>query len=405
MSKQIKTRVLITYSWCRTAYSVLESLTKAGYEVYACDPSPWSMGRFSKYTQGFDFVSHPFRKPKQFIEDILAIVKKRRIDILLPMHEDSLVIAQFREKFPKDLLLICPFYKDFATALDKNEIINIAEKAGVNVPSKIAPIDPDEAYQFAAQLGFPVIIKTRRGNSGKGVFIAHSEEEAKRIYREVLGRFSLSAPHLPILQEYIEGDLYGSCFLAKNGKLKACFVEKYLRWKESKFGTSVLREPYKWSLLQDYTEKIVRALEWTGVGHFDFVATPDRSQAYLLEMNPRFWGALNLAICNGYNFPLGLVSMYEKGEPDPAAFSPIDHQLKSLWIVGEIIASIAEIREQKWLAPLGSLKRILFPETKTSYDDFRWSDPLPLIAEMIYYGSHFFRSGYEINPIEVEMMR
>jgi len=363
------------------------------------------MGRFSRYVQKFDFVSHPFHQPVQFINDIGTIVNKRKINILLPIHEDSLIIARFREKLPKNLMIICPSYQSLITAMDKNEILNIAEKAGVNHPKKFAPTNVDEAYHALGKFQFPIIIKTRRGNSGKGVFISYSPNEAKTIYLELINRFSLIPPQLPILQEYIEGDLYGSCFLAKNGNVKACFVEKYLRWKENKFGTSVLREPCDWDLLKVYTEKMVKVLQWTGIGHFDFVVTPDKSQVYLLEMNPRFWGALNLAIINGYNFPLGLVSMYEKGEPDPKAFSPKKNHVRSLWIVGEIIASVVETRRGNWIAPLSSLKRIFFPKTKTLYDDFRCSDPLPLIAEIVYYGTSFFRSNYEINPIDVEMMR
>jgi hypothetical protein len=70
-----------------------------------------------------------------------------------------------------------------------------------------------------------------------------------------------------------------------------------------------------------------------------------------------------------------------------------------------MIAARAEMRNGKWLAPVESLRRIVFPDKDIFYDDFRWSDPLPLLMEMIYYGSHFFRSGYSINPVEVEMMQ
>jgi len=405
LSRKIRPKVLVTYSWCRTSYIVLESLAKAGYQVYACDASPWTMGRFSRHTSGYDRVSHPFRNPEQFIADIEAVIKKRKIDILLPIHEDSLIIAQYRRRLPQDLLVICPPYENLARALDKDEIINIATKAGVGVPRKIAPASLQAVSQAAARLGFPLIIKTRKGNSGKGVFKADSAEEAERIFRDTVRRFRLTVANLPILEEYIEGDLYGSCFLAKEGKLKACFVEKYLRWKESKFGTSVLREPCRRDLLEEYTKKMAEALGWTGIGHFDFIATPDRSQAFLVEMNPRFWGALNLAVQNGYNFPLGLVSMYENGEPISEAFSPKKKQRGSLWVVGEIIAAMAEIRDGKWLAPVESLQRIFFPNKDIYYDDFRWSDPLPLLMEMIYYGYNFFRSGYSINPVDVEMMQ
>jgi predicted ATP-grasp superfamily ATP-dependent carboligase len=399
-----KTRVLVTYSWCRTAYTVIECLAKAGYDVYACDYSPWSMGRFSKFTKGFDRVSHPFKEPDNFVEDIRKIVKKRRINVLLPSHEDSLPIAAERHGFRKDLIILCPQHEALKIALDKNAVSDLARKSGIPVPRKAAPSSHENLDQCLSTFRFPLIIKTRRGNSGKGVFLAHSLREAKEIFLNTTERFSLPPHSLPIFQEFIGGDLYGTCFLAKDGRLKAFFAEKYLRWKESKFGTSVLREPSRWPLLRTYTERFVHELGWSGIGHLDFAASEDGSEAYLLEMNPRFWGAVNLAVKNGYNFPLGLISMAERGEPAPAAFSPLKKEVKSLWIVGEIIAGLSEFRHGRLTALLESLSRIVFHGENTTFDDFRWTDPLPFIAEMVYYGSHFFKSGYDVNPVDVEMI-
>jgi hypothetical protein len=79
-------------------------------------------------------------------------------------------------------------------------------------------------------------------------------------------------------------------------------------------------------------------------------------------MNPRFWGALNLAVQNGFDFPRGLVTMLTKGEPDSDCFKPLLQPLASLWIVGEIIAGVAEFRTGKGLAPVASAGRILFSD-------------------------------------------
>lgn len=400
-----KTRILVTYSWCRTAYNVAESLDRAGYEVYTCDPSPWSMGRFSRHARGFDRVASPFKESERFIRDLLRIIAARGIDILLPVHEDALVIANARDAFPRDLNVICPPAADLSRAMDKNEIIAVATRAGVRVPLHASPGGEDEAAAFSRKCGFPVVVKTRRGNSGKGVFLAAGEDEVRTVFRSLSERYRLGPGSLPVIQEFVDGDLYGSCFLAKDGEVKACFLEKYLRWKEGKFGTSVLREPCQWPLLADYTRRMARALRWTGVGHFDFVAPRDRSFACLIEMNPRFWGALRLAIRNGYDFPLGLVTMAESGEPAPAAFVPREKPIRSLWILGELIAGVAEFRRGKILGPFRSLGRILLPAKRTAFDDFRWLDPLPFFSEMVHYGRSYFRSGCNINPIDEEMMR
>jgi hypothetical protein len=152
-----------------------------------------------------------------------------------------------------------------------------------------------------------------------------------------------------------------------------------------------LRERCHWQALADATEKVVRALKWTGIGHLDFIANSSLTEAYLLEMNPRWWGALNLAVVNGFDFPLGLVTMLMDGEPAPNAFCEVTPPRKSLWIVGELMACRAEIMQGKLYAPLSSLTRILFPGRDCNYDDFHWRDPLPLVSEFAHYFGRFLR--------------
>jgi predicted ATP-grasp superfamily ATP-dependent carboligase len=398
-------RVLVTYGWCRTAYVVAESLAKAGYAVYGCDDSRWNMLSCSRHVRGFDVVSNPFRNPRQFVSDLASVVRKRKIDILLPVHEDVLAVAQFRDLLPKDTVVIAPRHEDLLLAVDKCEIIRVAGRAGVPSPRTFEPRTAQEVAAAARELSGPLILKTRRGNSGKGVIFVKSPAEAGGLWKHLIRRFRLPAGREPLVQEYLEGDLYGSCFLASKGEIKGLFLEKYLRWKDGKFGTSVLREPSSWELLGDYTRQIVRELRWTGIGHLDFTGRQHENRAWLLEMNPRFWGALNMAVQNGYDFPLGLVSMYQRSEPEAVAFSPRMRQRKSVWIVGELIAGLEGTRGGNLAAILSSLGRILLPPSAAGYDDFRWGDPLVLAGEMVQYLSRFWRSGLSMNPVIDEMMQ
>jgi predicted ATP-grasp superfamily ATP-dependent carboligase len=398
-------RVLLTYGWCRTAYVAAESLAKVGFEVYACSESPWSMTRVSRFVRRFDQVPDPFREPESYVAALAALVQKYQIDLLLPVHEDCLAIQTYRHLLPKTLTIASPSRSDLLIALDKYEIIKIAELAQVGIPRTIVPLDFDHLSQLSQSLSFPLILKTRRGNSGKGVFRIQDSADLVPKYREVVESFRLSVHQLPILQEFMTGDGYGSCFLAEKGKLHGCFVERYLRCKEKGFGTSVLREPYHWPLLEEYTSRLVAEMNWTGIGHFDFIGTPELNQAYLIEMNPRFWGALNLAVQNGYDFPRAWITMLTDGKPDLDCLQPSSQPTRSLWIVGEMIAGVGELKEGHLGALLNSLRRIVFPGLRSTYDDFRWHDPLPLGMEMLYYGNAFLAAGGSLNPVTAEMMQ
>lgn len=51
--------------------------------------------------------------------------------------------------------------------------------------------------------------------------------------------------------------------------------------------------------------------------------------------------------------------MLTKGEPDSDCFKHLLQPVASFWIVGEIIAGVAEFRTGKGLAPLASVGQIL----------------------------------------------
>ncbi len=384
---------------------VAESLARAGYSVFGCDDSRWNMLSCSRYIKGFDIVSNPFRKPREFVLDLARIIKKRGIDVLLPVHEDAVAVARFRELIPKTALVASPTYEALRSAMDKFTISFVAEKAGVPCPKTFSPRTESEASDWVHRLGGTAIIKTRRGNSGKGTVLVHSPSEASRKWQGMVRRFGLSEGREPLVQEYIEGDLYGSCFLASGGEVGGLFLEKYLRWKEGKFGTSVLREPVDWPLLADYTRKVVKELRWTGIGHLDFVGDIRENRAHVLEMNPRFWGAVNMAVQNGFNFPVGLVTLFANGKPEPGVFKTNEKRIKSLWIMGELIAGLKASRFRNPAVLLASLRRIAFPGKGVVYDDFRWGDPLALGGEALQYLVRYLRSGLSPNPVEREMMR
>jgi len=397
-------RVLLTYGWCRTAYVAAECIANAGHTVFVCDSSALSMARVSRSVRGF-FRVPPFQEePDNYVDALGTIVRRNDIQVLMPMHEDALTVQERRACLPVGLIVAAPSCEGLMLGLDKHRIIALATNAGVDAPATAAPESIEGAKKVIHASQFPLIIKTRHGNGGKGVAVARTPADAVRLYLAFVDRFKLGHGHFPLLQEFVSGELCGAAFFSVAGDMKACFAERYLRCKDNGFGTSVLREPVEDDArIKEATQRMCKALGWSGVGHFDYLFCRETGRLALIEMNPRFWGALNLSIINGFNFPLALLQWHAYGAFDESLFSRARGKSTSLWLAGELIACVNEIAAGAWTAPVNSLKRILVARRQGGFDDVHKDDRLPLLFELLYYAAGYVRSGGSTNPVRAGM--
>jgi hypothetical protein len=349
-------------------------------------------------------VADPFGAPEAFTNDVANLIRRWAIDIVLPGHEDGLVLRRWERLLPEGTRLACPELDAYEKAVDKAWITRLALKSGVPVPATFFPVNMEQASAGAAALGYPVIVKLRRSNSGKGVAEVSSPDDLTSVLKSRFARYCANPERFPILQRLVDGPVVGACFLADSGRVVAAFQEHYIRCKDGGFGTSVFREPLRSPTLLPYVETMVSALKWTGIGHFDFVLERKSNQPFLLEMNPRLWGAINLAYVNGYDFVsawidqvLGATDLRRHFQPRPWP------GLRSLWCVGEAIATVNRLRSRQWREMVIAVADIVRSLRRLRCDDWGFSDPLPIIAEACCYWNLFLKSGGATNP-DVEGM-
>ena len=125
---------------------------------------------------------------------------------------------------------------------------------------------------------------------------------------------------LPLIQESIprKGEAFGvSALFNKDSKLRAVFVHKRLREYPVTGGPSTLRESVKNPKVQELGLKLLKALDWVGVAMVEFKVDPRDGEPKLMEINPRFWGSLQLAILSGVDFPYLIYRMAKEGDVKP----------------------------------------------------------------------------------------
>ena len=142
-------RILVTYGWCRTAYVAVKSLARRGHEVYTCSSRRPSMSAWSRWTKSSAHVADPFVKPAEFTRDIARLIDTWSIDVVLPGHEDALILRQNDRLLPDRAVLACPDFEALGRGFDKAAFTLAALEAGVPVPQTRFPASVVEAEDAA----------------------------------------------------------------------------------------------------------------------------------------------------------------------------------------------------------------------------------------------------------------
>ncbi|HSM85405.1 MAG TPA: ATP-grasp domain-containing protein, partial [Candidatus Limnocylindrales bacterium] len=255
-------------------------------------------------------------QPGEFLSWLVQQDAARSYELIVPATESSLLM--FRTLDAADPLrtkAVLPDNAALDVALDKQKTWSLANELNVPVPHSRLISSLDE-IGCAGQ--FPLVLKPVRSKvmvEGElrtlAVAIVRDESHRQSQLRDWLR-------YTPVMQQqYVFGRGIGAEFLFDRGRKVWHFVHERIHEFPLSGGASSYRrsiEPPP-TLLAD-AEKLLTALRWHGVAMVEFKMDPD-GRHWLMEINPRFWGSLALAIDAGINFPLGLLSV-ARGQQLPA---------------------------------------------------------------------------------------
>jgi carbamoyl-phosphate synthase large subunit len=189
-----RTRVLVTgVTGGGVGFGVLEALIKAGYQVYATDITPYSVGLL-KARKGFVV---PLASEASYLKTIRTICRKNKIRIIVPGSESELfhLSEKSAELEEEGLLLIANDRRLIATCRDKWKMFKMFRDNGIPCPDSGLPEMYDD---FRARHGFPILLKQRTGSGSRNLLIAKNHEDY------LFCSAKLNNEHLPfLLQEYI----------------------------------------------------------------------------------------------------------------------------------------------------------------------------------------------------------
>lgn len=369
--------IIVTYCWNRVGYNILRSLAAHGLSVWVADTSKKNICSISKFCAGSFVYPDPFNEEDAFIQCILDKINELKPKVLLPTHDESVVIMRHKERFPADLIIPYESEDMLLKLANKAKATDLAYRAGVPTPKVY--VDVDDIIEY------PVVFKTVIGNSAKGVYFPKTREELQKYMDIYKGEETL-------LEEWIGGTDYSVDCVRWDGFWQSS-VYHALVTKTDGGGTTTQREIVSVPDLEKYAKMLLDSVNFHGVCGLDFRYDPETGKAAFIEVNARFTGGLATPVTAGFDIPWIVWKLATEGKYE----EPIEVRIgtKTKWILGDIITFVGRLLSFKF--SWSEMKQVFKFKGFDAFDDYRKDDKKAIRGEMSYYFEKLVKHG-KLNP-------
>ncbi len=299
------TTVLVTGAGGPAGISVIRSLLARGdTRVIASDMDALASGLY--LVPADQRVLVPAGLSPAFAPAVMDWCCALRVDVLFPTVDVELpILAARRGDFAGvGVAIASPSLFTLETCLDK---LALADHCRA-----VLPVPRTDLLGPAAAIGrqYPVVVKPRWGAGSRGISFVESEAEL----------LSLGSDDTRLVQDMLPGDEYSvDVFADLSGNIVAAVPRSRLRVDS---GVSVAGATFHDPELEQAARRVAVAIRLTTVANVQLRRDRD-GRAALLEVNPRFPGAMPLTVAAGIDMP-SLTLDAVLGRPVPATLDFID---------------------------------------------------------------------------------
>ncbi|MFO0687474.1 MAG: ATP-grasp domain-containing protein [Myxococcota bacterium] len=378
-------RILVTDAETRAALAAVRSLGRAGHEIHTTSARPRELASASRFVRAEHVLPHAERAPDAWASALEALFRSERFDRILPITELSLG-AIYAAGLDRRLPCLAPTHASYAMATDKYALLELAREVGIRVPKSVLVEAPASLTALPDGFAYPAILKARRSRfrAGAGwasgaVVLVRDDSELLRAVRDPGFAEGL------LVQEFLPGHGEGIFLLARGGTCLAAFAHRRLREKPPSGGVSVVRESVEPDpKLLAASQALIARVGLDGVAMIEFRCPPGEEPA-LMEINPRLWGSLQLAIDAGIDFP-GLLWRMHAGLPIEPPRAKLG--VRTRWLLGDLDHLLIALKRPEMREATGRSRSAVVLDFLRSFADgsrlevLRGDDPRPFLREL-----------------------
>ena len=292
-----KSKILLTDGNYKHTWAAARAIASSGYIVDVIGGNR-SISSKSKHVRKNVFNINTLSNNN--LNKFLEIIKKEQYNIVLGIGASSIkFLSDNREQISKYVKLLLPPKQSLAICLDKIQTMKFASAHNICIPKTYLFKSMKDVNYLKKVGNFPIIIKSADEVDKKisTLYISSREDLDENLIEKI---FALNSSF--IAQERIFGGAEAFFAIYKNGLLIDYMMHERMRENPITGGPSTkARSIYKQDLYT-FGKLVLDKLKWNGVAMVEF-KRDTLGQLHLLEINPKFWGSLDLALATGVNFP------------------------------------------------------------------------------------------------------
>ena len=359
-------RILVTDGTSKKSLSVVRSLGDAASFVGVTSKYPLSTAGVSRHADAQYWIRD--RDPESYVRKINEITEEADIDQLLPVRGRRWEIAsEYRDELRLPVEKILPSREAMNVAIRKRETYELAEAVGIPTPTTRTISALEDLRSVGDEIGYPAVMKTGKETEARFVEVVESNDELEAAY----SAYRETNDSDPLVQEYLPGTSRGFFALYVEGELVDGYSHRRIREYPAEGGASACAASIRDDRLEEYADELLSALDWHGVAMVEFKDSAE-GVPKVVEINPKFWGSLDLAIESGLNFPRALVE-YTAGRRE------FDFEFTPRQVHWPLTGDMQHLSGRPRSAP-AVVRDLLSPHVRSN---FRRSDPAPHVIEFM----------------------
>jgi hypothetical protein len=274
--------VLLTGGRAAAALELARLFHAAGCRVVVAESLAAHPTRLSRCVARSYPTPWPNRDPDGFIDALLRVVRRERIDLLVPTCEETYYVAKGRDRLSPYCAVFAEDLETLRRLHNKWLFVQAAKRHGLAVPPTRLLTTPADVRAALAE-GRALVLKPAYSRFASRTLIKPRAADAARI--------DVSERRPWVAQEYVPGRLLCTYGVARRGRplAHAAYAAEYTFGRGAAVAFAALHHPAAFA----WAEAFVRAEGFTGHVAFDFIEAAS-GDLCAIECNPRATSGVHL---------------------------------------------------------------------------------------------------------------